>query len=50
MRYLTIDHWESAELFASFRQRFSDEFEALDARFEAMTSMERSLGNFDLVA
>ena len=48
-RYLTIGHWESAELFASFRRQFSGECAALAARFEAMTSLERSRGNFDVV-
>ena len=45
-RYVTIDHWKSFEAFASFRRRFSDEFEAFDARFEALTESERKIGDF----
>lgn len=46
LRYLTIDYWESAEAWETFRASLSSEFEATDARCEDFTLEERELGRF----
>ena len=48
-RFMTIDFWSSREAWLAFRGRFGAEFEALDARFEALTLRETHLGDFDTV-
>ena len=45
-RYLTIDHWESREACAAFREAFAAEFKALDERCERLTSRETLVGEF----
>lgn len=46
-RYVTIDRWVSWEAYDRFRTKARSEFEALDARGEALTRSERLLGRFD---
>lgn len=45
-RYVTVDRWESAAAYRAFRERFADEYEALDRVCEALTDGEASLGSF----
>jgi len=46
-RYLTFDYWRTREAFEAFRERFRDEFAAIDASCERLTARERPLGEFD---
>lgn len=46
-RFVTIDLWESEEAWRAFRRDFASQFEAIDARCEALTTRERELGRFD---
>jgi heme-degrading monooxygenase HmoA len=46
-RFVTLDHWESPEAFAAFRARYAAEFEAIDARCQALTLSEREIGRFE---
>lgn len=48
-RYLTIDRWQSFNAYSSFRERFSQEYEALDKICEELTTRETSLGNFYVI-
>lgn len=48
-RFMTIDFWPSREAWVSFRERFGDEFEALDKRFERLTVSESQIGEFDVL-
>jgi hypothetical protein len=48
-RFVTADHWVSWEDCRSFRERFRDEFDALDERCEALTIRETHLGDFERV-
>jgi hypothetical protein len=45
-RYLTVDRWRSASAYQSFRQRFAEQYDALDRACEKLTSREVSLGEF----
>jgi heme-degrading monooxygenase HmoA len=45
--YMTIDRWTSREDFESFKDRFGEEYLALDAACESLTETEQSLGNFE---
>lgn len=47
-RFLTIDYWTSREACLAFRDRYRDEFDALDARFDSLTLRERHLGDFEV--
>ncbi len=49
-RFLTIDYWESAEAWETFRADFSSEFEALDAHCAAFTLEEREIGRLDPIS
>lgn len=49
-RYVTVDLWESAPAFEAFRERFADEYAALDARCEQLTTREVDLGSFVVMA
>ena len=46
-RFLTIDFWSSYDACASFRERFSSEFEALDQSYERFMMEEVKIGSFD---
>ena len=45
-RYLTIDRWETAESYAAFREARAAEYQALDARGDALTEEERVVGEY----
>lgn len=45
-RYLTIDRWESEAAYLAFRASFAQEYAALDATCERLTSSEVPLGTF----
>lgn len=45
-RYVTIDYWESLEVWHSFHTAFSAEFDAIDAQCEYFTREEREVGQF----
>lgn len=45
-RFLTIDRWARPEDFASFQQKFSAPYRALDARCQSLTLSQRKLGAF----
>jgi hypothetical protein len=49
-RFLTIDFWLTCEACASFRARFSADFEALDKFCERFTIEEIHVGGFDVVS
>jgi quinol monooxygenase YgiN len=46
LRFVTIDDWESEELYRAFRVRFAVEYAALDRICEGCTSAESPLGQF----
>lgn len=45
-RYLTVDRWESREVYDSFRATRAADYDALDRRFEGLTESETELGSF----
>lgn len=45
-RYVTLDRWIDAASYRAFRDRFADEYAALDAACEALTGVEREIGSF----
>jgi heme-degrading monooxygenase HmoA len=49
-RYLTIDRWKSREAYDAFKKRSREEYEALNARGEALANSERLVGRFDTEA
>lgn len=46
-RYISIDRWSSAEAYRRFRRENAEEYNALDARSEALTGKETFLGGFE---
>jgi heme-degrading monooxygenase HmoA len=50
LRCITIDRWRSAEDYAAFGSRVKREYEELDARCEAVTMSESSLGKLTEIA
>jgi heme-degrading monooxygenase HmoA len=46
-RCLTIDRWTSRDAYESFKAKYSEEYNALDARCEELTEMERLIGGFE---
>jgi heme-degrading monooxygenase HmoA len=46
LRYVTIDYWDSLAAWQAFRSEFAGEFEELDRRCGAFTSLEREIGRF----
>ena len=49
LRYMTFDYWHSPADWQSFRNEFAREFEELDRRCEAFTTVEREIGRFEVV-
>lgn len=45
-RYLTLDHWISAEAHDAFLARHRADYDALDHRCERLTDAERNLGTY----
>jgi quinol monooxygenase YgiN len=48
-RYVTVDYWASRASRDAFRQQFAGAFAALDAACEALTEVERLVGDFEAV-
>jgi heme-degrading monooxygenase HmoA len=48
-RYVTIDSWDSSELYQTMRKNFASEFEQLDRTCEAFTDSERRIGAFEVL-
>jgi heme-degrading monooxygenase HmoA len=48
-RFLTLDFWDSREACERFKAAHASEYEALDARCEALTEREREIGRFEPV-
>ena len=46
-RYLTVDRWESKDAFEAFREAHAAAYAELDARCDALTAEERSLGTVE---
>ena len=46
-RFVTIDRWETADAYRSFRSAFSSEYTELDAACAHLTAQEVSLGAYD---
>ena len=46
-RYLTMDMWTSKTAYEKFREEFAEEYRSIDARCEALTAQEQSLGYFE---
>ncbi len=46
--YLTMDFWESREAYEQFMAKHGDEYKALDAAGEKLTSNERRIGWYEL--
>jgi heme-degrading monooxygenase HmoA len=49
-RYLTIDVWRDAASYEAFRREHETEHAALDHDGEALTELERRLGQFEEIA
>ena len=47
-RFMTIDYWESHGSYKAFRDQFKAEYEALDSRFEDLTTSEELIGCFSV--
>lgn len=45
--YLTVDRWRSEDAYARFRERFAEEYRALDERCKELTVREREIGAYD---
>jgi heme-degrading monooxygenase HmoA len=48
-RYLTIDNWDTAESFSRFKEASKPIYDAMDKRFEGLTSREIKIGTFEKV-
>lgn len=46
-RYLTIDRWENAAAQRAMRERWAEEYAALDLACEPLTESERRIGVFE---
>ncbi|HJS90571.1 MAG TPA: antibiotic biosynthesis monooxygenase family protein [Steroidobacteraceae bacterium] len=46
-RFITIDRWQSAEAYQSFRAAYAKDYAELDGRCEALTASETYIGGFD---
>lgn len=47
LRYVTVDRWASIEDWRAFRERFGQDYAALDRRCERLTVREAALGEFE---
>jgi enamine deaminase RidA (YjgF/YER057c/UK114 family) len=48
--YVIVDRWQSSTAFKSFKERFKDEYRALDIRCEELTEKEEHMGDFTPIA
>lgn len=47
LRYVTVDRWQSREMYEAFRQQFPVEYAAIDRLCDSFTESEVALGEFD---
>lgn len=47
LRYVTVDRWQSAEAYRTFRSTFAVSYAELDAHCQQLTTKELALGHFD---
>jgi enamine deaminase RidA (YjgF/YER057c/UK114 family) len=47
--YLVIDRWRSLDAFKQFKQRFTNQYRALDLRCEELTEKEEHVGDFTAI-
>jgi heme-degrading monooxygenase HmoA len=45
-RYLTLDAWDSREVYEKFQRENREEYQGLDASFESLTARETHVGSF----
>ncbi len=45
-KYLTADFWDSGEAYENFQRENHEEYHALDASFESLTTRETHVGSF----
>lgn len=45
-RYMTIDRWKTEQAYKSFREKYANEYSALDKLCEGLTKEEKFLGSF----
>jgi hypothetical protein len=45
-RYITIDRWELEQDYKSFREKYKNEYNALDLICEGLTKEEKFIGSF----
>ncbi|HYL11877.1 MAG TPA: antibiotic biosynthesis monooxygenase [Terriglobales bacterium] len=45
-RYLTLDFWQSQDMYERFRDQHRSEYKALDTRCQQMTESEVEIGGF----
>jgi heme-degrading monooxygenase HmoA len=50
LRYVSIDRWDSATAYESFRSRYSSQYQDLDLLCEGFTTRENFLGQFSDLA
>ena len=48
--YLTTDYWHSRKSYEEFLQARKSDYQALDAASENLTSSERHIGSFEMLA
>jgi heme-degrading monooxygenase HmoA len=46
-RYVTIDRWSGARVFANFQAARGEKYKELDARCERLTARETRMGSFE---
>lgn len=50
LHFMTIDIWSSREARDALRERYPEEFDAIDRRYQSCTVRETHLGDFDGIA
>jgi hypothetical protein len=48
--FLTLDFWDSRQAYEEFMAEHKDQYKGLDAEGEELTSKERRIGWYELVA
>jgi quinol monooxygenase YgiN len=46
-RYLTVDVWQDESSYRAFKEKFAEEYHAIDRECEALTQSERLIGIFE---
>ena len=47
LRFVTIDRWQNARAFETFRERYAQQYELIDSQCRELTVSERPIGAFD---